>query len=268
MSLVLGARPVLVDAGSGSAHARGRIEALLAAEGLRVDDLQEALLTHAHDDHVGGAAWLQSHGVSLALHEADLHLACDRELLAFDVEPFAVDRVLRDGEVVPAGDRELHVVHVPSQMPGHVAFWEPRDRVLFSGDLLQDGDVAWVRWFEPDGVERAVAAIHRLAALEPRLVVPGHGPVIRDVRTAVAQNLSRYAGWADDPVGPARHAASRAAVQTLVHRPRTRDELAALPWARHLGGPLLTATLDRLLARGVLRDDAGVLHATVPAEPR
>jgi glyoxylase-like metal-dependent hydrolase (beta-lactamase superfamily II) len=70
---------------------------------------------------------------------------------------------------------------------GHVAFWRESDRVLVLGDVLNNVDVrTGVRGlreplavFTPDP-ERNRESIRRVAALEPSLVVFGHGPPLRD----------------------------------------------------------------------------------------
>ncbi|WP_196189191.1 MBL fold metallo-hydrolase [Conexibacter sp. W3-3-2] len=275
VALVLGRAPVLVDAGSGRVASRAAIDRLLADAGLRPGDLTAVLLTHAHDDHVGGVGRLaREHGVPVALHAADLDHRCDRAFLAFDVPPFPVDRVLADGDVLAAGDRELHVVHVGGQTPGAVVYWEPVDRIALTGDLVQDGDVAWARFHEPGGVAAMAAAVHRVAALDPRIVVPGHGPVVTDVPAAIARSLDRYAAWEHDLPAAARHAGRRAVVHTLVHAPRDAAALARLPWARHVAATVglpVEGAVDELVAglaaRGIVRERDGLLHATVPAEP-
>ena len=63
---------------------------------------------------------------------------------------------LRDGDFVGL----CEVVHTPGQTPGHVAYWHAEERVAITGDLLQDGDVAWV----PFGGPWAAGALERTVA--------------------------------------------------------------------------------------------------------
>src|SRR3954469_1840013 len=146
--LVGGPRSVLVDAGSGTVPSLDRTVGFLAEHGLAPADLAYLALTHFHADHAGGAGAL---GVPVAAHASEAALvnardprACD-PWLGFEVGPYLVDRPLHDGDVV-AG---LHVVHTPGQTPGHVAYWLPGERVAITGDLLQDGDVAWIPFGGP-----------------------------------------------------------------------------------------------------------------------
>ena len=59
--------------------------------------------------------------------------------------------------------------------------WLPDVQVLFTGDLVEEGCFAIFPFFPPDDVdvdgERWIAVLERLEALEPSIVVPGHGSV-------------------------------------------------------------------------------------------
>lgn len=67
----------------------------------------------------------------------------------------------------------------------------PEERILFTGDLVEEGCFAIVPYFPPDDTdvdgERWIAVLETLEALDPHTVVPGHGAVggvslIRDAR--------------------------------------------------------------------------------------
>jgi glyoxylase-like metal-dependent hydrolase (beta-lactamase superfamily II) len=57
----------------------------------------------------------------------------------------------------------------------------PSERVLFTGDLVEERCFAIFPYFPPDDAdvdgEKWIAALERLEALEPAIVVPGHGDV-------------------------------------------------------------------------------------------
>jgi glyoxylase-like metal-dependent hydrolase (beta-lactamase superfamily II) len=100
-----------------------------------------------------------------------------------------VDRKLVEGDEV-AG---FKVLHTPGHTIGHVSYWRDSDRALILGDVLNNMDtVTGIRglhepkpFFTPDPEENRRSA-KRLAALEPALVMFGHGPPMRDTARFVA----------------------------------------------------------------------------------
>lgn len=279
--LRLGPEPVLIDCGAGTPASRARLVAFLARHGLAPGDVRLLVTTHFHADHVGGAAWLQrehrvpvaAHAAEAALIEADDPDVYDARWLGHAVEPYRVDRVLSDGDVIVTGDGELRVVATASQTPGHIALYESATAVVVTGDLLQADDVAWVPWTD-GAIERTIAAVHAIAALDARTGLPGHGPPVTDFSAAIERTLARYETWRAEPQLAVRHGIPRALVSNLVMRPATDAELVRLPWlvdaAAVLGqapGALLTELVTSLAARGVLRRlPDGRFEATIPHE--
>lgn len=92
-----------------------------------------------------------------------------------------------DGELsLRIGDREVHVVEVgPAHTRGDAVVHVPDARTVFTGDILFIGGHP-IMWQGP--VQNWIAACDRIIALQPEVVVPGHGPVtdldgVRSVRT-------------------------------------------------------------------------------------
>jgi glyoxylase-like metal-dependent hydrolase (beta-lactamase superfamily II) len=83
-------------------------------------------------------------------------------------------------------------IHTPGHAPGHVSFWREADRSLIVGDAFvttrQESVYAAATqepelhgppmYFTPDWPS-AKDSVRRLAALEPELVVTGHGRAMR-----------------------------------------------------------------------------------------
>ena len=116
------------------------------------------------------------------------------------------------------------MIHTPGQTPGHVAYWHAEERVAITGDLLQDSDVAWIPFAGPwaeGALERTIASLERIAALDPVRTIPGHGPPVTDVPAAVAANLERYERFREDPSRAVWHAIRRATVTHLMIEPRS-----------------------------------------------
>ncbi|HUR60732.1 MAG TPA: MBL fold metallo-hydrolase [Opitutaceae bacterium] len=102
-------------------------------------------------------------------------------------------------------------IHTPGHTPGHVSLWRESDRTLLAGDAFittrQESAYAAMtekpemhgppRYFTPDW-DAARESVRRLAALEPELVLTGHGramqgPEMRDALHTLARDFDRIA---------------------------------------------------------------------------
>lgn len=143
---------VLVDAGTRSAP--GTILAALAQLGKRPGDVTHLLLSHAHNDHAGGArAVVDATGSRVATHEREAVYVREGRMPDVDtstrggrlvarlpgrVTGFArvgVDEEFADGDVLPLAGG-IHVVHTPGHTPGHCSFLHPRSGVLLTCDAI------------------------------------------------------------------------------------------------------------------------------------
>ena len=76
---------------------------------------------------------------------------------------------------VAVGDRKLELIEVgPAHTRGDTLVHAPRERVLFSGDILFSAAHP-IAWAGP--VSNWIAACERILAMDPELIVPGHGPL-------------------------------------------------------------------------------------------
>lgn len=84
------------------------------------------------------------------------------------------------------GGRRVELIEVgPAHSPGDLIVHVPDERVVFAGDLVFVGTIP-IMWVGP--VENWIAGLDRIISLQPRLVVPGHGPTtgldgVREVRS-------------------------------------------------------------------------------------
>ncbi len=120
-----------------------------------------ALNTHGHFDHLLGVNFLrEKYGAKLAMSSKDDFLLINASVSAanFGVRagdlPEAIDIDLEGQESISFGATTLKIISVPGHTPGHVAFYEPQSKVLFTGDTLfresigrtdlPGGDYSWI----------------------------------------------------------------------------------------------------------------------------
>ncbi len=155
------------------------ILATLEKHTLRV---KEIVITHAHIDHIGGAAKLKAvtgAPVLMNLNDQELYDHLDDQASWLGMEPparTAIDDAARDGDVLTLGPAEFRVLHTPGHTQGSISLWIPGENKLIAGDTLFRDSIG--RTDLPGGNPRQIlrSIEDKLLKLpEETVVVPGHG---------------------------------------------------------------------------------------------
>ena len=148
----------VIDAGNMNERENEVLAKFIADNGLKP---KYALNTHGHFDHLLGVDFLrEKYGAQLAMSSKDEFLlkgaSVSAELFGVkaDALPEAIDVDLEGKESIKFGNTELKIIPTPGHTPGHVAFYEPESKVLFTGDTLfresigrtdlPGGDYSWI----------------------------------------------------------------------------------------------------------------------------
>ncbi len=95
---------------------------------------------------------------------------------------------LDDGQLIETGRNAFRVLHLPGHTPGHCGFYFAEQGMIFTGDITLDPLGPWYGNVR-SSVQDFVDSIDRIRALQPSLVVPGHG---RKIDRNIPQRLQRY----------------------------------------------------------------------------
>jgi glyoxylase-like metal-dependent hydrolase (beta-lactamase superfamily II) len=159
-------------------------EEIALAAARRGWQIRQIWLTHAHFDHLAGAAGLVEHvqpQPPVGLHADDLPLWSLRggaELFGFHIDPGPYPQIkLEAGQKLEVGEVKFEVRHAPGHTPGHVIFYAKEEGVVFCGDVIFAGGIG--RTDLPGGDFRQLMESIRSQVLslpdETRLL-SGHGP--------------------------------------------------------------------------------------------
>ena len=179
--LVRGREAALVDCGLGSRV--DEIGAVLGAAGTGWDRVRHILITHAHPDHHAGLKEVTARAPGAALYAG----AAETASLP-DWSRLWQLRPVTDGEEVFG----LQVVDTPGHTPGHIAAFDTDSRVLVAGDALTntiDGLEGPMSEFTVD-MPTAEESVRKLAAMEPQVILFGHGPPVQQDAAAQLRRLA------------------------------------------------------------------------------
>jgi glyoxylase-like metal-dependent hydrolase (beta-lactamase superfamily II) len=222
----------LLDTGPLLPAAEAELERALAALGRRVTDLKRIIISHQHLDHWGlGQTLVERSGAELcALDELVGWVAAYPERLAAEdrwaealllrhgvdrvpepldvisggwdyATPAFVTRPLHDGQLLEFAGRRLRVHHRPGHSPSDTVFHDEERGHLFGADhvLAQpstailspplDGAPTEAR---PQRLSAYRRSLRATASMGLDLVLPGHGPPVRDPGAVIEKRLRRY----------------------------------------------------------------------------
>ena len=224
----------LVDPGMVWDDSLDRVGRLLAEAGLRLGDVERIVVTHGHPDHYGlagriardsgarilcGAAerpkllssydrpgyqeLLAALGIPDEVREAWPELYAGMRVMIDSPDDDTIDDV-HDGDLLDLGGRRFAAHVTPGHATGHLSLYDGESGTLLSGDHLLPR-ITPNPVLEPDaetgGRRRSLVeyleSLDRFVALDPAIVLPGHGPAFHDVGALVSSMRGHHDRRAD-----------------------------------------------------------------------
>jgi glyoxylase-like metal-dependent hydrolase (beta-lactamase superfamily II) len=186
----------------------GAADDLIAAAQAAGAPIVRIALTHGHGDHLGSLDVLKERlgdSVQVLMPELDARIHAGEKIVEGKL-PGAWPTIKTTPDVrLNAGDRvgSLEVVASPGHTPGHVSFLDTRDRSLIAGDVFTSyGKVSVTNhfyWRFPFAAmatwekSKDAASAKALRALEPNILVVGHGPAVRQPGIPMDRAIARAA---------------------------------------------------------------------------
>lgn len=166
-----------------------RFAARLLLQALRKLQVEQVVITHAHEDQIGGLSAIQQQYPKALIYAApralpilaepeQIRLPFYRRLVWGQPQPcrtaVSLDRV---DNLIRTPTYTLRAVETPGHSAEHVALFEPSQRWLFSGDVfIYSQPNAWLAEADLFGV---ICSLRTLADLRPERLFPSDGRISR-----------------------------------------------------------------------------------------
>jgi endoribonuclease LACTB2 len=175
-----GRRPLILDTGAGVA-----VYPDLLARGLQEmcasQELDRIVVTHAHGDHLGGVRQIRPRFGELEVLK--LPWPGHDDIAGAPITPLA------DGDRVEADGATLRAVFTPGHAPDHLCYYLEQERAIFTGDVILGAGTTVI----PDDtgdLGQYMSSLRRLLELDPDLIYPAHGPVIRNAKEKIGEYIA------------------------------------------------------------------------------
>eukprot|EP00735_Rhodelphis_limneticus_P007000 TRINITY_DN19484_c0_g1::TRINITY_DN19484_c0_g1_i1::g.17176::m.17176 TRINITY_DN19484_c0_g1::TRINITY_DN19484_c0_g1_i1::g.17176 ORF type:complete len:320 (-),score=20.63,sp/Q1LZ83/LACB2_BOVIN/45.10/5e-76,Lactamase_B/PF00753.22/7.6e-21,Lactamase_B_2/PF12706.2/1.7e-07,HTH_20/PF12840.2/3.8e+03,HTH_20/PF12840.2/0.24 TRINITY_DN19484_c0_g1_i1:255-1214(-) len=182
----------LIDSGEGRAEYRNLLENICTSE--KIQGLHGILLTHYHNDHVGGVTdVLRLFGdvpvfkLPPNMTEAQLSdssASAEGDQAASVKFNFTFEHI-RDQQVFSSAGATLKAVYTPGHTSDHVAFFLDEEKAIFSGDcVLGSGTCVFTC------LSSYMRSLEILRELNPDRIYPGHGPVVDHAQDKILEYIT------------------------------------------------------------------------------
>lgn len=182
-----GQKKILIDPGHYYllSHVRDNLAALSSS----FEDIDLAVITHGHPDHLEGVRTFQGTSTLTAIHKLEWEFLKQQPYYGATVPMmnFEPAILLQDGDLA-IGDHLFKVIHTPGHSPGSFCLYWPARKALFSGDVVFHQGVGRTDLPGGDGLALKTS-IQAISKLEVEHLLPGHGPTLSG-RDLVRSNFS------------------------------------------------------------------------------
>jgi hydroxyacylglutathione hydrolase len=154
----------------------------LSRDGIDTETIQHVLITHSHPDHFEAIERFSDNpGVELLMSGAEARFMEEVGLkfypaFGLEVPEYRIDRELEDG-TIELGGEQFEVIITPGHSPGSLCLYWPKEKALFSGDLIFSRNVGRTDFPGGDGA-LLKDSIERISQLDIEYLLPGHMEIV------------------------------------------------------------------------------------------
>ena len=229
--LIVDDKLTLIDTGHYYKDSVTILENSLKKLGYEFHDLDCIIYTHPHVDHAGGGLRISKNHkniIHIAYHRAastleNLSEYCRQfvklsekflntiardappELIRGTKEVFNIYNLsepelglktvkrITHGELLNLGKTGLRVIHTPSHTPWDISLYEPKQKLLFTGDFILEKGTSLLTFLINSDVDNYRSSLKKIQRLDLSIILPGHGNIVDNPYQAIEHALKQSA---------------------------------------------------------------------------
>lgn len=170
--------------------------------------------TEPHFDHIGGNCFFREQGISIYGHREINRTAeefnglleeygktisnpkrkeaREEQTLFANTYPVNPDHKISDPRItIDLGNREVELILTPGHSPQNLIVYSSSERVVYSGDTIIEGYIPNMEDSNIEGWKDWMKSLNLIEELYPKILVPGHGKVLRGKEIEVQMELTK-----------------------------------------------------------------------------
>lgn len=188
--VIRGKPGIIIDAGA-RFFLKTRVKQM-KEDGIMPSEIGIIANTHLHGDHCGAnEAFKKLSGARIMLHKEQqqhykIAVVETAQYFRLPATEFKPDGTFEDGRI-SAGNVEFEMIPCPGHSPDSVCYYNQKDKILISGDVIFQGNIG--RFDLPGGdADKLMETITKLAQLDIEYILPGHMGIVSG-KENVTQNF-------------------------------------------------------------------------------
>ncbi|KOC62726.1 Beta-lactamase-like protein 2 [Habropoda laboriosa] len=248
-----GTRRILIDAGEAKT-AKEYTKVLRQVLEEEKATIEHLMITHWHHDHLGGAKSVQNllRTMNPTYHSTTWKLprAPEDKGKKSQAEQNISWQDLEDKQVVEVEGAKVRVEYTPGHSSDHASLVLEDENIICCGDcVLGEGTAIF------EDLLTYMDSLKKIMAMKPKLMYPGHGPVIEDPETVIKYYIEHRLRRENEILGVIQETAKNKAISEMdivkhmyMGTSKIMWEVAAYNVERHL---------DKLLKEGKVKGEKG-----------